>query len=201
MELTEREQIFLNRVTDEPKMFYTIQQESGIDYQEAESIAKNLQKKNKVTIIQKGFDFAGFSIQKKQPFKPLSPEDKDRLLETLLNSYQLESSYFGDTQQICRDSKLTEGDLNSLFPQFQRYGLLEYGSLGQQTIAELLLRQEAADYYRSGGFTFEETILKVQLQKLFAELHELEKSKSWEKLGTVMNIVANLTDVISKFRH
>jgi hypothetical protein len=199
--MTEREQIFYKRITSQPKRFPDLVKESGIDYQECEEIVKNLKKQNKIIVeeIDSGYGSPVSLIYIKSQKRLLSPEDKDRLLDCLLDNCTIEIHSNILTKDLCELSGLSRDELNALLAQFNRNGLLKYDGMSHSTV-DFVLYQEASDFKREGGYRVQEVIIQANLEKLLLEIKDLEKTHSWEKLATMTTIVSSIITSIAAFR-
>jgi hypothetical protein len=87
--------------------------------------------------------------------------------------------------------------LNAILNQFQRLGLIEDLNSRRDTIS-LILRLDAFDLYRFGGFTTKEVLVKASLEKLQLEIDSLKKSFP-EKTETFTTILANMATIATFF--
>lgn len=107
--------------------------------------------------------FAGYykikkpmEISGKEPAKRLlTIEDKDKLLECLINACIIGQEYYVTPfQPILDETKLTAQELHTLFTQFNTKGLIDYNGHIHwlNKVVDFTVHQTAVDFYSNGGF-------------------------------------------------
>jgi len=130
--------------------------------------------------------------------REITPELKDSVLKLLCEECILEShSEINETsiQTILDSFAISFDELNAILTYFERIGLLK--NLNARHIyISFVLKMEANDFNRKGGFTFQETILLSNIDKLLLEIEVLKKDLSPDQLDKA-NKVVSIAGVIS----
>jgi len=126
-----------------------------------------------------------------------TPELKDSILTFLCENCHLEQISQIDEQNIKsiqKQFKIDFHDLNAILSYFQRSGFIAELNCRQVSIF-FLLRMEASDFVRTGGFTTREKIILKNAEQLLLEIELLKKQLKPDLLDNV-NKISSITGVI-----
>ncbi len=124
----------------------------------------------------------------------ITPHLKDHVLNTLCQNCKPEQFCSFKPSHI---EDISFENLNAILNQFQRIGIIEDLNCRLHSIS-LILRLDAFDFQRMGGFTAQELLVKTSLEKLQLEVESLQQSFP-EKAETFTTILANIATVTAFF--
>lgn len=130
----------------------------------------------------------------------ITPELKDEVLSSLLSSGMI--SVRCNLYQSAEEFHTTPDFLVLIFRQFEELGLisLKFARGGE---AFIRMKANAHDFFRHGGFSAQEELLKANLEKLGMELDLLAKQLSpdlADKAFKLSAIAANVMSALSFFK-
>ncbi|MCB6971852.1 MULTISPECIES: hypothetical protein [Butyricimonas] len=128
----------------------------------------------------------------------ITPVMKDELLSLLVANCELNTYLSSNHPKPLLDIAGSRNNLQAIFNQFCRLGLLSKGVVSSNSIS-VVVNVEAHDFLSRGGFTAQEEILKANINKLGLELESLSKElepKFAEKASTIMTIANNILSVV-----
>lgn len=131
--------------------------------------------------------------------KAITPELKDSVLNLLCKNFMLErhSSVFkGNVGEIQKLLEIDFNDLNAILTYFQRIGFISDLNCRPSAI-HFVLKMEASDFQRTGGFTLHETILESNVEQLTLEIQVLKKQLGPDHLDTVNKIASIVGTIFS----
>jgi hypothetical protein len=127
----------------------------------------------------------------------ITPQLKDAVLSFLCENSPLEQlgqATEQDVKDLQKQFNLTFQDLNAILTYFQRCRLIS--DLNCRPIAIFfILRMEAKDFIRTGGFTLRETVLERNVEQLLLEIEVLKKQLKLDQLETA-NKISSIAGVI-----
>lgn len=132
----------------------------------------------------------------------ITPLIKDDVLAYLVKNHELNTLCSSTNPQPLLDISGSRNNLQAIFDQFCRLGLMKQGSV-RPTCYSVTLALEAHDLFSHGGFFAHEEILKANINKLGFELETLSKElepKFAEKANVISTIAANVVTALGLFR-
>ncbi|NUY79660.1 hypothetical protein HUK80_02035 [Flavobacterium sp. MAH-1] len=126
----------------------------------------------------------------------ITPQLKDRVLKCLCENIQPESHVQIDVDVFLKTAEIEFDNLNSILRYFDRIGFIEELNCRRDALW-LVLRVEAIDFFRRGGFYGQEELLENNLQKLLLEIDHLNKQLGPNNLETLNKLASISSAVIS----
>jgi len=125
-----------------------------------------------------------------------TPEMKDKLLQFLIDNLNINRVYSLNKQPIKEFMDNMDWDLiDGLFWIFQKDGLIDKYALNFSTI-DLILLPASVDFIAKGGYQMQAEIIDKQIELLRQQLKDLQKSKSWDKINTILETITHLKSLI-----
>jgi len=125
-----------------------------------------------------------------------TPEMKDKLLQFLIDNLNINRVYSLNKQPIQEFMDNMDWDLiDGLFWIFQNDGLIDKYALNFSTI-DLILLPVSVDFIAKGGYRMQAEIIEKQLELLRQQLKDLQKTKSWDKINTILETITHLKSLI-----
>lgn len=132
----------------------------------------------------------------------ISPKVKDEVLSFLVDNCDLNVNCSFSLPKSLVELVGNRNNLQAVFIQFIRLGLLSRGAVNSFAIS-VCLNIEAHDFLSRGGFVAQEEILKFNISKLKLELEALSKElepKFAEKASVIAALAANIATALGLFR-
>ena len=121
----------------------------------------------------------------------ITPEIKDKILSFIVLKDKIRFEI--RIESLANELDISPDIISAIVQYFSRIGLLqinkEMGFMGKETF-DITMNVEAYDLYHEGGFTFQEEILKAQLNKLDEELSLLKKKTTDSTLSTIEKMIS-----------
>lgn len=134
----------------------------------------------------------------------ITPQLKDRVLNLLCENCSFEQFASIESDQIKPVLETLETDstnLHSILNYFQRLGLISDLNFRHNFIS-FVVRMEANDLKRNGGFVFHEMIVKKNIEQLILEIDVLKKQlgtnylENTNKITAIASTIFNATATI-----
>jgi hypothetical protein len=125
----------------------------------------------------------------------ITPELKDNILRWLAENCQ--HGYFGiNTLPFCQSFNITESIVQELLLYFERKGFVAKFGFNRSVFHVQINFVEIFDFLQKGGFTFLETVFKLEVEKLKLEVERLNKEISARpSKANLIQIAAHLTAI------
>lgn len=128
----------------------------------------------------------------------ITPELKDKILADVITrstkSGKMMASYSDDTPMFGISGEM----VRLVLKQFEEYGLVKLHSSMHDVTA--MLKIEALDFQRNGGFQLAEQIKIAELDKLYYELEKLQKEdpngKWGKRAGLIMTAISTIVSIL-----
>lgn len=129
----------------------------------------------------------------------LTSEMKDKLLDWLVKQGELETSLTVRSEDLMRETGLTENQLHSLFNQLLDRGYLRDYGFYFGTF-QWMARLELHDFWQKGGYLFQEQQWRTEASKMQLEIDLLLNQLGPDKLdiaNKISGVVSGFTSAIA----
>lgn len=127
----------------------------------------------------------------------ITPEIKDLVLNTLCDTVDFERLEILSKSDILKISELKFDELQAIFRQFERLGLISDLNIRRNSDnLHIVVRLDALDFRNNGGFTVQEQLLELTLEKLSLEVEQL-RNEYPDKAERFTTIAANIATCLS----
>lgn len=132
----------------------------------------------------------------------ITPSIKDKVLLFLCTEITPEQVISANTNDFLKELNMEFDIFHAILNQFERFGFVSHLNLRRSYIS-LAVLTEAHDYFQKGGFTGQEELFKVNLEKLNYEIENLKKELApdlLDKANKISGLISTLFSGLSLFK-